>query len=79
MRIRLTKFTTLETGADGGHVYLTSNIDYKGQTRKIIVFFSEKSDELKIKGQSELTIEGDLVDDKDQSLNLLNSKLIDNV
>ena len=77
MTIKLTKFRTLETGADGGHNYVTSDIDYKGQTRKIVVFFADKSDEQKLKGRTEITVDGELVDEKDQSLNLLNSKLID--
>ena len=76
MTIQLTKFKTLETGADGGHSYVTSDIDYKGQTRKIVVFFADKSDEQKLKGRTEITVDGELIDEKDQSLNLLNSKLI---
>jgi hypothetical protein len=76
MTIKLTKFRTLETGADGGHSYVTSDIDYKGQTRKIVVFFADKSDEQKLKGMTEITVDGELVDDKNQSLNLLNSRLI---
>lgn len=76
MTIKLTKFRTLETGADGGHSYVISDIDYKGETRKIVVFFAEKSDEQKLKGKTEITVDGELVDEKDQSLNLLNSRLI---
>jgi hypothetical protein len=76
MTIKLTKFRTLETGADGGHSYVTSDIDYEGQTRKIVVFFADKSDEQNLKGQTEIMVEGELVDDKGQSLNLLNARLI---
>lgn len=43
MTIRLTLFRTLETGSDGGHSYVTSEINYKGQTRKIVVFFADKA------------------------------------
>ena len=79
MTIKLTKFKTLETGVDGGHSYVISDIDFKGQARRIVVFFADKADEQKLKGRTEITVAGDLVDEKDQSLNLLNSKLIDNV
>jgi hypothetical protein len=77
MTIRLTKFRTLETGADGGHSYVTSEIEYKGQTRKIVVFFGNKADEQKLKERSEITVEGRLIDEEHQSLNLLDSRLID--
>ena len=77
MTIRLTKFRTLETGADGGHSYVTSEIEYKGQTRKLVVFFADKADEQKLKGRNEITVDGRLIDEKNQSLNLLDSRLID--
>jgi hypothetical protein len=77
MTINFTKFRTLETGADGGHSYVTSDIQYKGQTRKIVVFFADKSDDRKLKGMTEITVVGELIDEKDQSLNLLNSRLIE--
>lgn len=77
MTIRLTNFRTLETGSDGGHSYVTSEIDYNGQTRKIVVFFADKADEKKLKGRTEITVDGNLVDEKDQSLNLLDSRLIE--
>jgi hypothetical protein len=77
MTFRLTNFRTLETGSDGGHSYVTSEIEDKGQTRKIVVFFADKSDEQKLKGRTEITVDGKLIDDKGQSLNLLGSRLID--
>jgi len=67
----------LETGADGGHSYVTSEIEYKGQTRKIVVFFADKADEQNLKGRKEITVDGRLIDEKNQSLNLLGSRLID--
>lgn len=79
MVIKLTKFKTLETGVDGGHCYVISDICFRGQTRRIVIFFTDKSDEQKLKGRTEITVDGDLIDEKDQSLNLLNSRLIDNV
>jgi len=77
MTIRLTNFMKLETGADGGHSYVTSEIEYKGQTRKIVVFFADKADEQNLKGRKEITVDGRLIDEKNQSLNLLGSRLID--
>lgn len=77
MTIKLTNFRTLETGVDGGHIYVTSDIIYNGQTRKIIVFFADKADEQKLNGRTEITINGRLLDEENQSLNLLDSKLLD--
>jgi len=44
MTIKPSKFKILGTGADGGHYYVTSSIDFNGQTRKIVVFSLDKSD-----------------------------------
>jgi hypothetical protein len=77
MTFRLTNFRILETGSDGGHSYVTSEIEHKGQARKIVVFFADKSDEQKLKGRAEIIVDGKLIDDKGQSLNLLGSRLID--
>jgi hypothetical protein len=77
MTIKLTKFKTLETSVDGGHSYVISDIDFKGRTRRIVVFFADKSDEQKLKGRTEITVDGDLIDEKDQSLNILNARLIE--
>lgn len=77
MTIKLTNFRTLETGEDGGHIYMTSEISYNGKTRDIVVFFADKADEQKLNGRTEITISGRLLDEENQSLNLLDSKLLD--
>lgn len=77
MTIKLTNFKILETGADGGRRYVVSEIDYKGQRRKLVVFFTDKKDEKNLQTKTEIIVEGKLIDEKDQSLNLLESKLID--
>jgi hypothetical protein len=77
MKIKLTNFRIFETGADGGRRYLATEIDYKGQRRKIIVFFADKSDEQKLATDTEIVVEGILVNEKGQSLNLLQSRIID--
>jgi hypothetical protein len=77
MTISLTKFEILTTGVDGGHKYVISWIDFDGSTRKLVVFFADKQDERKLAGRTEITVEGELVDEPQQSLNLLNSRLVD--
>jgi hypothetical protein len=76
--IEISKFKTQSTGADGGHIYLTTEIDYKGQQRKLVIYFADKSDEQKVKTNDKLKLSGLLFDQGvEQSLSLLDSKLID--
>ncbi|MBK7855619.1 MAG: hypothetical protein IPJ79_12595 [Bacteroidetes bacterium] len=76
--IEISNFQTLSTGADGGHIYLTTEINYKGQLRKLVIYFADKSDEQKIKTRDKLKLNGRLFDEGvQQSLSLLDTKLID--
>ncbi|MBD8019098.1 hypothetical protein H9628_11505 [Weeksellaceae bacterium Sa1CVA4] len=76
--IEITDFQTLTSGADGGHIYLTSEINYKGQLRKLVIYFADKSDEQKVKTKDKLKLNGRLLDEGiQQSLSLLDTKLID--
>jgi hypothetical protein len=76
--IEVLNFKTLSVGVDGGHNYLTTEINYKGQQRKLIVYFADKSDEQKVKARGKLKLSGRLYDDGIQkSLSLLDTKLID--
>lgn len=76
--IEISNFKTQSTGADGGHIYLTTEIDYKGQQRKLVIYFADKSDEQKVKEKDKLKLNGRLLDErKNQSLLLLDAKLID--
>jgi len=76
--IEISNFKTLSTGADGGHIYLTTEIDHKGQQRKLVIYFANKSDEQKIKTEGKLKLSGRLFDEgSQQSLSLLDTKLID--
>jgi hypothetical protein len=76
MKIKLSKFRILSTGVDGGHYYVISDIDYKGQTRRLVVFFADKADEQNLHGKTEITVDGELVDEKGQSLNLRNARVV---
>ena len=76
--IDVSDFETLSTGADGWHIYLTTEINYKGQQRKLIIYFADKLDEQKVKTRDKLKLSGRLFDDgSQQSLSLLDTKLID--
>jgi hypothetical protein len=76
--IEIYKYEILTTGADGGHIYLTTEIEYLQQTRKLVIYFANKSDEEKIKVNKPLKLVGRLLDEgTQQSLSLLDTKLLD--
>lgn len=76
-RYKLTNFKILSTGADGGHHYISTEINHSGQTRKMTILFKNKSDELLLSGKTELTVKGNLIDDDLQnSLMLLEAELV---
>ncbi|MEC3906151.1 hypothetical protein VOI54_03920 [Tamlana sp. 2201CG12-4] len=69
---------TLSTGADGGHKYLSTEIEYKGIKRKMTVLFKNKPNERKLEEKSKLTVNGTLMDEgPEQSLMLLDSEIIE--
>jgi len=73
----LTEFKIQSTGADGGHKYLKSKVNYKGQKREIVIYFTNKSDEQKIAELNKIKIRGKIVDDGiEQSLTLYETKLL---
>jgi len=76
--IEISDFQTLSTGADGGQIYLTTVINYKGRLRKLVIYFADKSDEQKIKIKDKLKLNGRLLDEGvEHSLSLLDTKLLD--
>ena len=54
------KYSVKTTGADGGHIYVSTEIEYKGKLRKLTVLFIENPDEMELKKGSELKIKGEL-------------------
>ena len=74
---KLTTFKILSTGADGGHHYISAEINHDGLTRKLLVLFKTKSDEKELFKKTEINVKGKLVDDGIQhSLMLLDSEII---
>lgn len=70
-------YRILSTGADGGHRYISTEIDHKGEVRKLTAIFLNKSDERDLGIYRRLWLKGDLIDEGNQnSLMLLNSIII---
>jgi hypothetical protein len=74
---KLTDFKIQSTGADGGHYYISTELKYGGETRKLIVLFKSKSDEKLLKDKKEIKVKGNLIDEgQQQSLMLLDAEII---
>ena len=59
----LKKYNIQSTGANGGHNYLKTEIEYKGKIRKLVVLFANKTDEQNLKENTQIRIKGQLQDD----------------
>jgi hypothetical protein len=59
----LEKYKVQSTGADGGHQYILTEVEYKGKTRKLVVLFADKSDEKQLKEKLRIRIKGQIQDD----------------
>lgn len=76
-RFEINDFKILSTGADGGHYYLSTIVEFKGRKRNLTVIFKNKSDEKQLKQLDSLKVKGDLQDEGAQfPLTLLESELI---
>ena len=74
---KISNYNVLSTGVDGGHFYISTEIEYEGLTRTIIVFFENKSDEKFLLAKEEILVSGNLIDQGlEQSLILNNSIII---
>ena len=72
----LTDFKVLSNGADGGHHYISTEIEYEGKRRMLTALFLDKSDEQKLTIGQTLKVIGDLMDEgQEHSLMLLNTTI----
>ena len=76
--LQLKKYKVLSTGVDGGHQYISANIEYKGVTRKLTALFRNKFDENILTHKVEITVRGNLIDEGiQQALMMLDTEIID--
>jgi hypothetical protein len=76
--LKLTNYKVLSTGVDGGHHYISTEIEHNGVIRQITALFRNKSDEKKLSDKLEITVRGNLLDEGlQQSLMLLDTEIID--
>ena len=78
MTLKIENYKVLSTGVDGGHHYLSTEIEYGGVTRRITALFKNKSDEIILTRKEEITVRGTLIDEGlEQSLMMLDTEIID--
>ena len=78
IEIEVEKYKILTTGADGGRIYLITEIEYLNQKRTLAIYFANNLEEQKIKAIKKIKLSGQLLDDGiHQSLSLLDTKFID--
>ncbi|WP_136466155.1 hypothetical protein [Flagellimonas onchidii] len=57
------KYKVQTTGADGGHNYILTEIDFKGNRRKLVILFSDKSQEPDLNENEPIKVKGEIKDD----------------
>ncbi|MCK7590750.1 hypothetical protein M0G43_09205 [Subsaxibacter sp. CAU 1640] len=60
------KYVVKSTGADGGHKYISTEINLKGKTKKLTILFADKSDEKKLKENEQIRVKGELQDNTEE-------------
>lgn len=51
------------TGADGGHNYIITEIEYKGNQRRLVILFADKTEEPSLNENRTLKVIGAIEDD----------------
>lgn len=75
--IYLNDFRILHTDADGGHRYISTNIEYDGGQRPLTAFFADREDEYRIDETIPVILKGDLLaEEGDHPLLLLNASIV---
>jgi hypothetical protein len=75
--IYLKDFRILHTDADGGHRYISTNIEYDGGQRSLTAFFADRDDEERIDETIPVILKGNLLAETgDQPLLLMNASIV---
>lgn len=75
--IYLKDFRVLHTDADGGHRYISTDIEYEGGQRCLTAFFAEREDEERIDETIPVILKGNLLaEDGHHPLLLLNASIV---
>jgi len=59
----LDNYKVQTTGADGGHNYILTEIEYEGNKRRIVILFSDKTEEPNLNENEAIKVIGEIEDD----------------
>tara|TARA_R110002073_G_scaffold143500_1_gene295481 strand:- start:51 stop:293 length:243 start_codon:yes stop_codon:yes gene_type:complete len=59
----LENYKVQTTGADGGHNYILTEIDYNGNNRRLVILFWDKSEEPNLFENKTIKVTGKIEDD----------------
>lgn len=59
----LENYKVQTTGADGGHNYILTEIDYKGNNRRLVILFLDKSEQPNLTENKTIKVTGKIEDD----------------
>ncbi len=64
------------TGTDGGHNYILTEIEYEGNKRRIVILFSDKTEEPNLNENEAIKVIGEIDDDGiEYDLTMRNAKV----
>ena len=70
-------YTIKSTGADGGHKYISTEIELEGKIKKLTILFANKSHENKLKNNGLIKVKGDLQNDGENYELIMNNATLE--
>ena len=74
----LDKYVIKSTGADGGHRYISTEIEFEGKIKKLTILFAIKSDEDKLENSGLIKVKGELQNDGEKYDLIMNNATLEN-
>lgn len=62
-KLIISEYLIKSTGADGGHKYISTEIELEGKVKKLTILFAKKSDENKLENSGLIKLKGELQND----------------
>ncbi|WP_035739019.1 hypothetical protein [Flavobacterium subsaxonicum] len=75
-QLHIENFKILSNGADGGHRYIVTEMQYKGSLKRVSVFLNDKTDENRLVENAPVTVVGQFTDDGNTDLLISRAKII---
>ncbi|RNC92152.1 MAG: hypothetical protein ED555_03340 [Allomuricauda sp.] len=73
----LDKYVIKSTGAEGGHRYISTEIEFEGKLKRLTILFASKSDENKLKKGGLIKVKGELQNDGEEYDLIMNNATLE--